>query len=135
MKKIDVQISWSNKNYSAMARVDDGLVLVTHKTLEGVKSDFQEALSFHIEGMQQDNDIVSDYLISNDFELNFTLDTSALLRSVEKFTSIAAISRATGINERQLSHYANSRCTPRPAQRQKIIDGLHEIGRKFLEIN
>lgn len=134
MEKIIVQISWSGKNYAALSNIADGVIITTHKTLEGVKKDFEESLQFHIEGMKEDKDIVPEYLLKNQFEIQYNLETSALLRSIEKYTSIAAISRATGINERQLSHYANSRSIPRPAQRKKIIEGIHEIGRKFLAI-
>jgi len=34
-------------------------------------------------------------------------------------------------NERQLGHYATGHRNPRPAQRKKIIDGIHKIGTEF----
>ena len=46
----------------------------------------------------------------------------------------AALSRVTGINQRLLSHYANGLRNPRPAQRQRIVDGVHEIGRELLSV-
>jgi hypothetical protein len=49
-------------------------------------------------------------------------------------TTIAAISRATGINERLLSHYANGIKRPSAKQRQKIIDGIHLIGKSLMNI-
>ena len=52
--------------------------------------------------------------------------------SSERFASMAAISRATGINQRQLSHYATGLKTPRPKQRQRIVEGLHKIGRELM---
>ena len=47
---------------------------------------------------------------------------------------MAAISRATGINQKQLTHYASSLKEPRPVQRERIISGLHRIGEAFLAI-
>ena len=43
----------------------------------------------------------------------------------------SALARVTGINERLLGHYATGHRNPRPAQRQKIIDGIHKIGAEF----
>ena len=39
--------------------------------------------------------------------------------------------KVTGINEAQLTHYANGFRKPRPVQRQRIIDGIHQIGREL----
>lgn len=135
MEKIEVFISWSGSNYCATNdKQVDGCIIVTNKTLEGVKADFKEALQFHIEGMVQDGDAVPEWLQKGEYELAFNLETSALLRNCERYTSIAAIARASGINERQLSHYANGLKKPRPEQRKRIVEGLHKIGKEFLSV-
>lgn len=135
MEKIEVLISWSGNNYCATNdKQVDGCILVTNKTLEGVKADFRESLQFHIEGMLHDGDFVPEWLQKGEYELEFNLETSALLRNCERYTSIAAIARASGINERQLSHYANGLKRPRPEQRQRIVEGLHKIGQEFLSV-
>lgn len=107
--------------------------MATNKTLEGVKTNILEALQFHIEGMLADGDYVPGWLVNEDYEFEFYLETSALLRSCERYTSIASIARASGINERLLNHYANGIKNPRP-QQQRIIDGIHKIGREFLSV-
>ena len=48
--------------------------------------------------------------------------------------SAIALSRITGINYRQLWHYASGMCKPRPAQRKRIEDGLHRLGHELLSI-
>lgn len=62
------------------------------------------------------------------------LSMAALLRKCERFTSPAAIARVSGINQQQLSHYASGLRTPRTEQRKRIVDGIHRIGREFLEV-
>lgn len=132
---INVEISWSEKNYCCGWGYEGvGAVLCTNKTLSGVKHDFEESLRFHIEAMLEDGDSVPEWLASGDYEIVYTLSASALLRDAESFTTMAAISRATGINQKLLSHYANALKIPRPAQRQRIVDGLHMIGRQFLAV-
>lgn len=84
--------------------------------------------------MKEDNEPLPEWLSSGDYKIEYTLSASALLRQAESFTTLAAISRATGINQKLLSHYANALKIPRPAQRQRIIDGLHSIGTQILAV-
>jgi hypothetical protein len=133
MEIIQVKIGWSGKNYSCVA--DDsalnGVVVVTNKTLDGLKKDFLEGLQFHIEGCVQDGDDLPEWLLQGKYELNYILETSALLHSLDGILTRSAIARATGINERQLGHYASGLRNPRPEQRTKIINGIREIGKKL----
>lgn len=134
-KKLTVHIGWSGKNFCCgISEGIGGVVAVTAKTLSKVKAEFEESLRWHIEGCLADGDTLPDYLASGNYEIDYELDTAAMLREAECFTTMAAISRVTGINQKQLSHYANSIKKPRPIQRQRIVDGLHAIGRQFLEV-
>ena len=136
MEKIKVNVEWCDKNFGAA--IDDsrvpGSVVATNKTLEGVKAAIAEALRFHVEGMLADDDELPVWLETGDYELDFRLSTSALLRNCEQYTSLAAIARASGINQQQLHHYATGLKTPRPAQRQRIVEGIHRIGREFMSV-
>jgi len=136
MKKIEVKIGWSGHNYSCVAddAILNGIIVVTNKTLEGLKKDFQESLQFHIEGCLQGGDVLPEWLVSGKYELNYILETSALIHSLDGILTRSAISRATGINERQIGHYASGYRTPRPKQREKIIDGIHAISRELATV-
>lgn len=61
-------------------------------------------------------------------------DAAALLHAYEPYVSLAAISRASGINQGLLSHYANRLKKPRPEQRRRIVDGLHKIGNELQHV-
>ncbi|MDR0824606.1 MAG: CopG family transcriptional regulator [Prevotella sp.] len=134
MEKINVLISWSGDNYSATVSGEkvNGCIIVTNKTLDGVKKDFNEALEFHIEGCVKDGDEVAEWLQNHSYELNFDFDTLALLHSLDGVLTRAALSRATGINEKQLGHYASGHRKPRPNQREKIINGIHAISKELV---
>ena len=129
MKKIIVNIVW-NDNYGAYSDEVPGCV-ATHSTIEGVKEAFVSALQFHIEGSETDE--LPDCL-KKDFELEFELSVSALLHHYDKILTRAAISRVTGINQRQLGHYLSGYRTPRRDKRDIIIAGLHKIGNELLSI-
>ena len=136
MKKIQVKIGWSGSNYSCVAddEVLDGIIIVTNKTLEGLKNDFQESLLFHFEGCVRGGDQVPEWLLSGNYELNYILETSALLHSLDGILTRSAIARVSGINERQIGHYASGYRKPRPQQREKIINGIHAISRELASV-
>lgn len=128
MGKIKVQVSWYN-NYGACSDQILGCV-ATHKTLDGVKKAYTESLGWHLEAMLADGDEIPEVL-QGDYELEFELNTQAILQYFNGILTRSALARVTGINERQLGHYATGHRNPRPAQRQRIIDGIRKIGAEF----
>ena len=136
MKRINVSIGWSGDNYCAGAEGDgiDGVIIATHKTFKGVKKGFESALQFYIECGLRSGDILPDWLTSGQYELEYILETSALIHSLDGILSRSAIARATGINEKQIGHYASGHRTPRPQQRAKIINGIHAISRELAAV-
>ena len=136
MEKIDVKIGWSGNNYSCIAddKALNGIIVVTNKTLDGLKKDFQDSLQFHIEGCIQSGDQLPEWLISKQYELRYILETSALIHSLDGVITRSAIARISGINERQIGHYASGHRTPRPKQREKIINGIHAISRELAAV-
>ena len=45
-----------------------------------------------------------------------------------------AFEKITGINQKLIHHYATGLKKPREAQRKKIEEGLHALGRELLSI-
>lgn len=134
-RKLKVDVSWTGKNFCCSWSDEvAGTVVVTAKTLEKLKENFAESLKWHFEGCVEDGDELPQYLVDGDYELDYNLDTAALLRDAETYTTMAAISRASGINQKQLSHYANGVKQPRPMQRARIIAGLHVIGSRIMAL-
>ena len=68
-----------------------------------------------------------------DAEFEFVYDVSALLNMYKPFLTLSDISHATGINRTILSEYANGRRVPQPEMRKRIVNGIHNIGRLYLE--
>ncbi len=136
MEKIHVKVDWCEKNYAAVTECEalNGLVTVANKTYEGLMKDLAEAVRFHVEGCTEDGDAMPEWLAAGDYEFDVELGTSALLRKCEQFTSLAAISRASGISQQQLSHYANGLREPRQEQRRRIVEGIHRIGKECLAV-
>jgi predicted RNase H-like HicB family nuclease len=137
MEKIKVSVCWSDRNYSACTKDYDnlgGLIVATGKTLDSLKENFESALQFHIKGCLSDSDAIPEWLKTGNYELNYFLETSALLHRLDGVLTRSAIARATDINEKQIGHYASGYRNPRPAQREKIISGIHSISRELASV-
>ena len=131
MQKIKVHVGWLD-NYGAGSNEVLGCK-ATHKTLEGVKKAYTESLGWHLEAMLADGDKIPT-MLQGGYELEFELNTAAILHHFNGILTRSALSRVTGINERQLGHYATGHRNPRPAQRQKIIEGIRKIGAEFITV-
>lgn len=133
-RKFKVQVEFTEKNFCCglYDEAIGGAVLSTGKTFEELKKNFEDALKFHIEGNMERGDKLPEDVVKEEYDLEYVLDVPALLRDAERFTTLAALSKTCGINRKQLSHYATGEKKARPDKREKIIAGLHEIGRQAL---
>ena len=136
MEKIRIDIQWCDKNFGASFGENvPGALAITADTFESLQKAIEETLRFHVDGMIEDGDNVPQWLLDGDYVFEYKyLDIATLLKVCESYSSLTAISRASGINQRQLSHYVNGVKKPRPNQRQRIIDGIHKIGKELIAI-
>ncbi|MCK9414243.1 MAG: type II toxin-antitoxin system HicB family antitoxin [Prolixibacteraceae bacterium] len=132
MQKVIVDINFTGNNFCAHAPILPGCVS-TGSSLAEMKKNIQEAIVGHIEISLEYSDPVPE-VFKEEYELEFRLTTEALLIAYSDIFTKAALSRITGINQRQLWHYASGMRKPRPAQRKRIEDGLHKLGAELLRI-
>ena len=57
------------------------------------------------------------------------------IASLQKAFTKAGLERITGINQKQLWHYASGTRNPRPEQSIKIESALHRLGEELIAIN
>ena len=133
MEKVVVDIYFTGNNYCAHAPILLGCVS-TATTLSDMKKNIKEAIEFHVESSLADGDPIPE-VFQVQYELEFKLSIEALLNAYsDVFTKAALSPRITGINQRQLWHYASGMRKPRPIQRKRIEDGLHRLGNELLNI-
>ncbi|MDE5773704.1 MAG: CopG family transcriptional regulator [Muribaculaceae bacterium] len=134
--KLHVNVSWTEDNFcGSWDDGQDGVVLVTARTFPKFKDDMADSIRLHIQGCIDDGDTFPEYLISGDYEIEYDLDAAALIRNAETFTTMSVISRISGINQKQLSHYANGIKHPRPLQVAKIKAALAVIGAQLIALS
>jgi predicted RNase H-like HicB family nuclease len=113
MKKVEVVIEYADSNLSAY--VKDAPVMAVGNSIEEVEMNIREAVEFYLE----DNDCPCEVL-SGEFELEFKVDAATFINFYSGVFTKSALSRITGINERQLWHYAAGVHKPRKRQLEKI---------------
>lgn len=133
---ITVNVSWCGKNFSASLSDNvPGAVVFTASNFRELQKEAKASLDFHLEGIQEDGEDVPAWWVSNNYEFQFQYsDVASLLKAYSDVVPLAYLSYACGINQHQLSHYANGLKQPRPLQRQRIVDGMHKIGRELLAV-
>ena len=136
MEKLNVTVEWCDKNYCAVAQDPlGGTIVVTEKNYDDLLVAFYESLDFHVNSLIEDGDLLPDWFVNKDYVVEFNLLPSAILRKAQNFTTLAAISRVTGINECLLHQYANNIKKPRPLQVDKIMNGLKTIGNNIIALS
>lgn len=133
MDKLTARIGYADHNYSAVVELPDEVIVVTHKTLEEIKEAIRDSLEFSKEGHLENGEPAPDW-VKNGYSVDYKMEISALLHYFDGILTRSALSRITGINERQLGHYATGHRKPRAKQRERIIEGFHRLGKEFTSI-
>ena len=65
---------------------------------------------------------------------SFVKDMSAVLQECKEYISFAYLAQITGISKAMLSQYACGTRRPKPAQRERIVGGIHQIGQTCMQV-
>ena len=125
-------IERAEHNYSAYVEEVDGVGGVGD-TLDEVKKSLKEGLIVLKEACIEDGYPVPEEL-QGEYQIVFRMDTKSFLQMYCKIFTKSALERLTGINQKQLWHYANGKTKPRPAQVKKIERALHQLGEELLSL-
>lgn len=131
--QLTVIIEKADNNYSAYIDGIDGIV-TTGNTIDEIKKNMVEAIELYVETCKE-LDLECPEELEGDYQLNFKMDVKSLLEFYSGIFTKAGLERITGINQKQLWHYASGNRNPRPEQKIKIETALHKLGEDLLSIN
>lgn len=134
MRKIKAVINWNGVNYESLIENVGGVVVSTGKNYDEIITETTEGLKFHLEGFEKEDEAYDPVLANGEYELEFELKASALLKSTQDYISRSALARVTKINEKQLGHYIQGKREARPATREKIVEGIKTISENLAAI-
>lgn len=133
MGHIGIIVDWDGRNYAACPSDDDIACVATGKSLQELKDNMEAALAAHAAGLLEDSLSIPTEL-QGKIEPDYHLTARALLHHSGNWITLRALSHETGINQQQLSHYANGWRTPREDMQEKIYNGIKSIGEKLTSI-
>lgn len=126
-------IETAETNYAAYVEEITGVAATGH-TLAEVKAGLLDALDFLVESCIEDGDEIPAEL-QGDYVIDFRMDVRSFLSVYSGIFTKSGLERLTGINQKQLWHYANGKSVPRRAQVLRIEEALHRLGEELLSIH
>jgi len=133
MNQIHVTLELGKDGYGVSFREITN-VIGFGETVELAKKDAKDVLFFFIESLNKNHRPVPE-ILQGDYELVYEFDIEALLKHLDGKVMKTALSKASGINATQLSHYSSGLKKPRKEQRERIIKGLHKLGQELLSVS
>lgn len=132
MNKVNVIVEYSDKNLSAY--IEDAPVITTGKDLKEIKENMNEAIELYLESCKEMK-IVPVPTLQGEIQLDYKIDAATFINYYSGIFTKAALSRITGINERQLWHYAAGIHKPRKQQLEKIQNGIDALTKELTSIS
>lgn len=133
MGAVTVIIERADSNFSAYVREVDGIT-ATGTSIDEIKTSIIEALDVFVASCKEFNCDIPEAL-EGGYEITFELDIQSLLTIYQGIFTKSGLEKITGINQKQLWHYAKGISKPREAQRQKIENALHRLGSELVSIS
>ena len=110
-----------------------GWVVAHGGDFDEFKKYVQESIYFYIDCARKDGDAYP-AVFDGQYEVVYKFDVASLLEYYRGIFSFSALQTITGINQKQLCHYASGISKPRPKQAAKIADGLHRLAQDLLTV-
>ena len=151
MKTIEVIVEHAGKNLSAY--IEGAPIITVGNDIKEIENHVREAIALYLEDkssfrdrqllkererIMQGNQAVIDYmneLLSGEFELRFKVDAATFINYYSKIFTQSALSRITGIDERQLVYYAAGVQKPQKRQLEKIQNGIRSLTKELSGIH
>jgi hypothetical protein len=98
-------------------------------TVEETQANLLDAIELYVEaGGELPESMKGEYTIE------YTFDASGVLRYYSNFIPFSALSRLSGVNNKQLWNYANGYRRPNLKTSEKIVTALHNFGQKLYQV-
>ena len=120
----------TEQGYSCACSLLPGWVVAYTGDFDGFRNYVKECIDFYIEGAKEAGESYP-AVFDSEYEIVYKFDVQSLLDYYRGIFSFSALQTITGINQKQLAHYASGLSKPRPAQAEKIANGLHKLAEEL----
>jgi len=132
MKSVIVIVEHAGGNLSAY--IDGAPIVVVGKDLKEIEKNMQEAIAFYLDYCKDENKQPVE-ILQGEISLIYRLDAATFINYYSGIFTKAALCRITGINERQLWHYAAGIHKPRRKQLERIQSGIRKLSAELTSIS
>jgi len=132
MKTVEVIVEHAGNNLSAY--IEGAPVITVGNDVKEIEKNMKEAVELYLDSCK-DMNIAPVEVLQGEFTLKFKIDAATFINYYSSIFTKAALSRITGINERQLWHYAAGVHKPRKQQLEKIQKGINALTEELAAIN
>lgn len=132
MRAVEVIVENAGDNLSAY--IEGAPVMTVGNDVKVIEKNMKEAVELYLESCK-DMNIAPVEVLQGEFTLKFKIDAATFINYYSSIFTKAALSRITGINERQLWHYAAGVHKPRKQQLEKIQRGINALTEELSAIN
>ena len=132
MKIVEVIVEHAGNNLSA--DIEGAPVITVGNDVKEIEKNMKEAVELYLDSCNEMN-IAPVEILQGEFTLKFKIDAATFINYYSSIFTKAALSRITGINERQLWHYAAGVHKPRKQQLEKIQKGINALTEELAAIN
>ncbi len=134
MKRIRVNVAKTPDGYCANLDIIDGFIVAVTGSIVDLKREVVESIEFYVNCAKKDNEEYPSVL-DNAYELEYKFTVESLLYFYKKIIGFSALELLTGINQRQLNHYATGVSKPLPKQAKKIETAFHRLGQDLMAVS
>lgn len=133
MKKVTINTARTERGYSGSCDLLPGWIVACSGGFSEFRKEVEDSIQFYIDCANEDN---TEYpsVFDENYELEYKFDVQSLLLFYQGIFSFSALETITGINQKQLAHYAAGRSKPRKQQSEKIAIGLKSLAEEMMSI-
>lgn len=129
---LTVIVEFGDHNLSAFVKEVDG-IFVTAEKIAKLKASVAESIDLYIETCKEIGTELPEVL-KHDFHLVYKFDLSSFINAYAGILSKSGLEVITGINQKQLWHYANGNSKPRKQTIEKVSESIRNFGKELAGI-
>lgn len=129
MSVIKIIIEKTSDFYSAYAENVEGIYgagATVQKTKESVVKSLELYVKYNKKKLPK--------ILQGDYSVKYRFDAQSLLNYYKGIFTNASLEKITGINQKQIQHYASGLKKPRELQKRKIQTGLRNLAKELQSI-
>jgi predicted RNase H-like HicB family nuclease len=129
MKTVRAVLSKGSDDFGAWLEDIQGIYGAGDSPMEALKS-LKDAMALYV----KHNDDAPSWLKNGSYKIKYKFDAESILKHYKGIFTNAALERITGINQKQIQHYASGIKKPRPEQLRKIEIAFKKLGAELIEV-